>query len=220
MSSKKTELRMPILHPVGLFSDLSYMKEDRTNFSYLPLQSKSHRQFPGGMERYSTQNYECKGLKQEMMLAKKGAQDLNIGEFHVLQRSPYQPTTRDPWQERRREHPAVENSHRIKDIMNKDFNILQDLVDLMKDMQKDMAERMEALINLQIIPNLKEQEHTTERDTLERVNSGTYYSTVQSDEGLHLGHEKKISIFNFHPIQEKCLACSQKNCYNNRVPRN
>ncbi|XP_043820298.1 testis-expressed protein 35 isoform X2 [Dromiciops gliroides] len=116
------------------------LSADRTNASYLPLQIKNHRPPRIGMETHSIQTCECKGLKQEMMLAKKGGtQDLKSELKEV----------------REELKGKMEEIQQIKDIMDKDFDKLQELVDIMKDMQKDMDERMEVLIKLQTNKKLR-----------------------------------------------------------------
>ncbi|XP_078010673.1 testis-expressed protein 35 [Phascolarctos cinereus] len=73
--------------------------------------------------------------------------------------------------------------------MDKDFDKIQELIDIMKDMQKAMDETMEVLIQLQTYKKLKKHhQHTMRKDLLERFSGRTYY--------------------------EKCLSCSQKNCSN------
>ncbi|XP_074164570.1 testis-expressed protein 35 isoform X5 [Sminthopsis crassicaudata] len=109
---------------------------------------------------------ECKGLKQDIMLAKRGGvQDLK----HELK------------EVREELKGKMEEIQQIKYIMNKDFDKLQELVDIMKDMQKDMDERMEVLIKLETNKKLKKHyQPATGKDSSERFSGQTYYENCLS----------------------------------------
>ncbi|XP_023357573.1 testis-expressed protein 35 isoform X2 [Sarcophilus harrisii] len=142
-------------------------KADRANTNYLSLRSQNHRPLQSEMETFSYLARECKGSKQDMMMAKKGGgvQDLK----HELK------------EVREELKGKMEEIHQIKYIMNKDFDKLQELVDIMKDMQKDMDERMEVLIKLETNKKLKKHyQPATGKDSSERFSGGTYYENCLS----------------------------------------
>ncbi|XP_074164571.1 testis-expressed protein 35 isoform X6 [Sminthopsis crassicaudata] len=141
-------------------------KADRINANYLSLRSQNHRPLQTGMETFSYQARECKGLKQDIMLAKRGGvQDLK----HELK------------EVREELKGKMEEIQQIKYIMNKDFDKLQELVDIMKDMQKDMDERMEVLIKLETNKKLKKHyQPATGKDSSERFSGQTYYENCLS----------------------------------------
>ncbi|XP_074164569.1 testis-expressed protein 35 isoform X4 [Sminthopsis crassicaudata] len=168
-------------------------KADRINANYLSLRSQNHRPLQTGMETFSYQARECKGLKQDIMLAKRGGvQDLK----HELK------------EVREELKGKMEEIQQIKYIMNKDFDKLQELVDIMKDMQKDMDERMEVLIKLETNKKLKKHyQPATGKDSSERFSGQTYYENCLSCSQKNCNSIRKIATLSVGTVLIIGLWC-------------
>ncbi|XP_010373992.2 testis-expressed protein 35 isoform X3 [Rhinopithecus roxellana] len=130
----------------------------------------------------------------------------------------------------------MEEIKQIKDLMDKDFEKLHEFVEIMKEMQKDMDEKMDILINTQKNYKLplrrapKEQQELrlmgkTHREPQLRPKKMDGASGANGAPcALHkktMAQKKQGSLDPLHecgPCCEKCLLCALKNNYNQGEP--
>ncbi|KAL4828158.1 hypothetical protein H8958_009050 [Nasalis larvatus] len=164
-----------------------------------------------------TKTFDYKAVKQEGRFTKTGVtQDLK-NELREV---------REELKEK------MEEIKQIKDLMDKDFDKLHEFVEIMKEMQKDMDEKMDILINTQKNYKLplrrapKEQQELrlmgkTHREPQLRPKKMDGASGANGAPcALHkktMAQKKQGSLDPLHecgPCCEKCLLCALKNNYN------
>ncbi|XP_033054046.1 testis-expressed protein 35 isoform X4 [Trachypithecus francoisi] len=168
-----------------------------------------------------TKTFDYKAVKQEGWFTKAGGtQDLK-NELREV---------REELKEK------MEEIKQIKDLMDKDFDKLHEFVEIMKEMQKDMDEKMDILINTQKNYKLplrrapKEQQELrlmgkTHREPQLRPKKMDGASGANGAPcALHkktMAQKKQGSLDPLHecgPCCEKCLLCALKNNYNQGEP--
>ncbi|XP_030792633.1 testis-expressed protein 35 isoform X1 [Rhinopithecus roxellana] len=178
---------------------------------------------PSGQDLCQTFDYKAdyKAVKQEGRFTKAGVtQDLK-NELREV---------REELKEK------MEEIKQIKDLMDKDFEKLHEFVEIMKEMQKDMDEKMDILINTQKNYKLplrrapKEQQELrlmgkTHREPQLRPKKMDGASGANGAPcALHkktMAQKKQGSLDPLHecgPCCEKCLLCALKNNYNQGEP--
>ncbi|XP_021054695.1 testis-expressed protein 35 isoform X2 [Mus pahari] len=168
------------------------------------------------MEPKLTQIYDFKGFKQEGLLIRKGMTQELKNELREV---------REELTEK------MEEIKQIKDIMDKDFDKLHEFVEIMKEMQQDMDEKMDVLINHQKNNKLPFRNQAKEQQTfwqLGKTDKGSQAMLTEEPDGVPLACDKKVvptkptrnPLESFHPCQsccEKCLLCALKtNCNQGR----
>ncbi|KAF6293900.1 testis expressed 35 [Rhinolophus ferrumequinum] len=120
----------------------------------------------------------------------------------------------------------MEEIKQIKDVMDKDFDKLQEFVVLMKEMQKDMDEKMDVLINIHKSSKLRgPREHQEPRLTGKADPQLRLKEMDGVDRALLTLHKKTValqkpktnSLSSLHQCEthcEKCLLCILKDSYN------
>ncbi|XP_011904810.1 PREDICTED: testis-expressed sequence 35 protein isoform X1 [Cercocebus atys] len=168
------------------------------------------------------QTFDYKAVKQEGRFTKAGVtQDLK-NELREV---------REELKEK------MEEIKQIKDLMDKDFDKLHEFVEIMKEMQKDMDEKMDILINTQKNYKLplrrapKEQQELrlmgkTHREPQLRPKKmdgagGANGAPCALHKKTMAPQKKQGSLDPLHecgPCCEKCLLCALKNNYNQGEP--
>ncbi|XP_037362299.1 testis-expressed protein 35 isoform X2 [Talpa occidentalis] len=172
---------------------------------------------PGGQDL--SQTYEYKRVKEEGPFAKAGGTHELKNELREV---------REELKEK------MEEIKQIKDVMDKDFDKLQEFVDIMKEMQKDMDDKMNVLINIQKNNKPPLRRGTREQPELKLIKKTDTDPQLQLKKmdggdgalsGLHkkmltLQKAKKDPLESLHQCGtccEKCLLCTPKNNYNERM---
>uniref|UniRef100_A0A671FLK0 Testis expressed 35 n=1 Tax=Rhinolophus ferrumequinum TaxID=59479 RepID=A0A671FLK0_RHIFE len=129
----------------------------------------------------------------------------------------------------------MEEIKQIKDVMDKDFDKLQEFVVLMKEMQKDMDEKMDVLINIHKSSKLPlrrgPREHQEPRLTGKADPQLRLKEMDGVDRALLTLHKKTValqkpktnSLSSLHQCEthcEKCLLCILKDSYNRVLMQN
>ncbi|XP_031241826.1 testis-expressed protein 35 isoform X4 [Mastomys coucha] len=159
-----------------------------------------------------TQICDWKGFKQERLLIKRGMTKKLKNELREV---------REELTEK------MEEIKQIKDIMDKDFDKLHEFVEIMKEMQHDMDERMDVLINIQKNNKLPFQNQPKEQQKcgqIGKMDKGSQVMTTEEPVGAQC--DKMVvppkPLESFHSCQsccEKCLLCALKtNCSRGRRP--
>uniref|UniRef100_G1M7J0 Testis expressed 35 n=1 Tax=Ailuropoda melanoleuca TaxID=9646 RepID=G1M7J0_AILME len=163
-----------------------------------------------------TKTYDYKGVKQEGPFTKPGG-------THEL---------RNELREVREElKEKMDEIKQIKGVMDKDFDKLQEFVEIMKEMQRDMDEKMDVLVNIQKNSKLPLRRGPKEQQELRLVGKTDTdpqlrLKKVDGADGTPLSLHKKMmalqktkkdpldSLHQCGPCCEKCLLCALKNSYN------
>ncbi|XP_070447742.1 testis-expressed protein 35 isoform X6 [Equus przewalskii] len=127
----------------------------------------------------------------------------------------------------------MEEIKQIKDVMDKDFDKLQEFVEIMKELQKDMDEKMDVLINIQNskLPRRrgpKEQQElklvgkTDPQLQLKKMHGAAGAPLVLHKKSVALQKPKEGPLDCLHQCGtccEKCLLCAPKNnCNQGKLP--
>ncbi|EDL39368.1 mCG15959, isoform CRA_c, partial [Mus musculus] len=161
------------------------------------------------MEPKLTQIYDFKGFKQEGLLIRKGMTRELKNELREV---------------REQLTEKMEEIKQIKDIMDKDFDKLYEFVEIMKEMQQDMDEKMDVLINNQKNNKLPFQNQAKEQQKfwqLGKMDKGSQAMITEEPDGAPLACDKNVvppkptrnPLESLHPCQsccEKCLLCALK----------
>ncbi|XP_021023637.1 testis-expressed protein 35 isoform X3 [Mus caroli] len=161
------------------------------------------------MEPKLTQIYDFKGFKQEGLLIRKGMTRELKNELREV---------------REQLTEKMEEIKQIKDIMDKDFDKLYEFVEIMKEMQQDMDEKMDVLINNQKNNKLPFQNQAKEQQKfwqLGKMDKGSQAMITEEPDGVLLARDKNVvppkptrnPLESLHPCQsccEKCLLCALK----------
>ncbi|XP_038398326.1 testis-expressed protein 35 isoform X14 [Canis lupus baileyi] len=127
--------------------------------------------------------------------------------------------------------PGGTHELRIKGVMDKDFDKLQEFVEIMKEMQKDMDEKMDVLINIQKNSKLPLRRGPKEQQELRLIGKTDTdpqlrLKKMDGADGTPLSLHKKImalqktkkdpldSLHQCGTCCEKCLLSALKNNYN------
>ncbi|XP_011836843.1 PREDICTED: testis-expressed sequence 35 protein isoform X1 [Mandrillus leucophaeus] len=165
-----------------------------------------------------TKTFDYKAVKQEGRFTKAGVtQDLK-NELREV---------REELKEK------MEEIKQIKDLMDKDFDKLHEFVEIMKEMQKDMDEKMDILINTQKNYKLPLRRAPKEQQELRLMGKTHREPQLRPKKMDGAGgangapcalHKKRMapqknqgSLDPLHecgPCCEKCLLCALKNNYN------
>ncbi|XP_050639565.1 testis-expressed protein 35 isoform X7 [Macaca thibetana thibetana] len=131
MSAKRAELKKTHLQGQGCLGNRqTHAHRKRT----APQDSKNYKAVCLELKPEPTKTFDYKAVKQEGRFTKAGVtQDLK-NELREV---------REELKEK------MEEIKQIKDLMDKDFDKLHEFVEIMKEMQKDMDEKMDILINTQ-----------------------------------------------------------------------
>ncbi|XP_023087033.1 testis-expressed protein 35 isoform X2 [Piliocolobus tephrosceles] len=165
-----------------------------------------------------TKTFDYKAVKQEGRFTKAGVtQDLK-NELREV---------REELKEK------MEEIKQIKDLMDKDFDKLHEFVEIMKEMQKDMDEKMDILINTQKNYKLPLRRAPKEQQELRLMGKTHREPQLRPKKmdgangapcALHkktMAQKKQGSLDPLHecgPCSEKCLLCALKNNYNQGEP--
>ncbi|XP_021562547.1 testis-expressed protein 35 [Carlito syrichta] len=178
--------------------------------------SKNYKEVCLELKPEPTKIYECKGFQQERSSSKtRGTQELK-NELREV---------------REELNEKMEEIKQIKDIMDKDFNKLHEFVEIMKEMQKDMDEKMEILMNIQKNNKLPLRRGPKEQPELRLMGKTDTDPQLRpkkmsgADGALFALHKKTTvpqkpkqdSLDSLHRCGtccEKCLLCALKNSYN------
>ncbi|EDL39366.1 mCG15959, isoform CRA_a [Mus musculus] len=189
------------------------------------------------MEPKLTQIYDFKGFKQEGLLIRKGMTrelkcpqgptlvDLTVCLSHLFPQNELR-EVREQLTEK------MEEIKQIKDIMDKDFDKLYEFVEIMKEMQQDMDEKMDVLINNQKNNKLPFQNQAKEQQKfwqLGKMDKGSQAMITEEPDGAPLACDKNVvppkptrnPLESLHPCQsccEKCLLCALKTNRNQGRP--
>uniref|UniRef100_Q14BK3-2 Isoform 2 of Testis-expressed protein 35 n=1 Tax=Mus musculus TaxID=10090 RepID=Q14BK3-2 len=161
------------------------------------------------MEPKLTQIYDFKGFKQEGLLIRKGMTRELKNELREV---------------REQLTEKMEEIKQIKDIMDKDFDKLYEFVEIMKEMQQDMDEKMDVLINNQKNNKLPFQNQAKEQQKfwqLGKMDKSSQAMITEEPDGVPLACDKNVvppkptrnPLESLHPCQsccEKCLLCALK----------
>uniref|UniRef100_A0A8C6HBS2 Testis-expressed protein 35 n=1 Tax=Mus spicilegus TaxID=10103 RepID=A0A8C6HBS2_MUSSI len=104
---------------------------------------------------------------------------------------------------------------KIKDIMDKDFDKLYEFVEIMKEMQQDMDEKMDVLINNQKNNKLPFQNQAKEQQKfwqLGKMDKGSQAMITEEPDGAPLACDKNVvppkptrnPLESLHPCQSCC----------------
>ncbi|XP_043423851.1 testis-expressed protein 35 isoform X3 [Prionailurus bengalensis] len=207
MSAKRAELKK---------SDLS------KNYKAMCLELKpeptkvrsSFEAMPTARPETRGETYDYKGIKQEGLFTKPGGtQELRTELREVKEEL----------------KEKMDEIKQIKGIMDKDFDKLQEFVEIMKEMQKDVDEKMDVLINMHKSSNPlrrgpEEQQEfrlTAKMDTdpqlrLKKVDGADGMPLTLHEKMMALQKPKKDPLDSLHQGRtccERCLLCAQKNNY-------
>ncbi|EDL39367.1 mCG15959, isoform CRA_b, partial [Mus musculus] len=174
---------------------------------HLPKPKKNYKAVC--MEPKLTQIYDFKGFKQEGLLIRKGMTRELKNELREV---------------REQLTEKMEEIKQIKDIMDKDFDKLYEFVEIMKEMQQDMDEKMDVLINNQKNNKLPFQNQAKEQQKfwqLGKMDKGSQAMITEEPDGAPLACDKNVvppkptrnPLESLHPCQsccEKCLLCALK----------
>ncbi|XP_001055979.2 testis-expressed protein 35 isoform X11 [Rattus norvegicus] len=161
-----------------------------------------------------TQIYDVKGLKQEGLCIRKGmTQELKNGLREV----------REELTEK------IEEIKQIKNLMDKDFDKLHEFVEIMKEMQQDMDEKMDVLINIQQNNKLPFQNQPKEQQKFRKrgkMGKNSQVIIMEESDEVSLASEKMVVLPKttnnpMDPLHacEKCLLCALKTtCNQGRRP--
>ncbi|XP_058395978.1 testis-expressed protein 35 isoform X2 [Diceros bicornis minor] len=118
----------------------------------------------------------------------------------------------------------MEEIKQIKDVMDKDFDKLQEFVEIMKEMQKDMDEKMDVLINIQ---NSKQRgpKEQQELRLMGKTDPQPRLKKMHEADGAPLALHKNVALQKpkQDPLDclhqcgtccEKCMLCALKSNYN------
>nr|Q14BK3.1 RecName: Full=Testis-expressed protein 35; AltName: Full=Testis-specific conserved protein of 24 kDa [Mus musculus]AAI15791.1 RIKEN cDNA 1700057K13 gene [Mus musculus] len=169
------------------------------------------------MEPKLTQIYDFKGFKQEGLLIRKGMTRELKNELREV---------------REQLTEKMEEIKQIKDIMDKDFDKLYEFVEIMKEMQQDMDEKMDVLINNQKNNKLPFQNQAKEQQKfwqLGKMDKSSQAMITEEPDGVPLACDKNVvppkptrnPLESLHPCQsccEKCLLCALKTNRNQGRP--
>ncbi|XP_017454480.1 testis-expressed protein 35 isoform X12 [Rattus norvegicus] len=160
-----------------------------------------------------TQIYDVKGLKQEGLCIRKGmTQELKNGLREV----------REELTEK------IEEIKQIKNLMDKDFDKLHEFVEIMKEMQQDMDEKMDVLINIQQNNKLPFQNQPKEQQKFRKrgkMGKNSQVIIMEESDEVSLASEKMVVLPKttnnpMDPLHacEKCLLCALKTTCNQGRP--
>ncbi|XP_021023628.1 testis-expressed protein 35 isoform X2 [Mus caroli] len=152
------------------------------------------------MEPKLTQIYDFKGFKQEGLLIRKGMTRELKNELREV---------------REQLTEKMEEIKQIKDIMDKDFDKLYEFVEIMKEMQQDMDEKMDVLINNQKNNKLPFQNQAKEQQKfwqLGKMDKGSQAMITEEPDGVLLARDKNVvppkptrnPLESLHPCQSCC----------------
>ncbi|NP_001361566.1 testis-expressed protein 35 isoform 5 [Mus musculus] len=152
------------------------------------------------MEPKLTQIYDFKGFKQEGLLIRKGMTRELKNELREV---------------REQLTEKMEEIKQIKDIMDKDFDKLYEFVEIMKEMQQDMDEKMDVLINNQKNNKLPFQNQAKEQQKfwqLGKMDKGSQAMITEEPDGAPLACDKNVvppkptrnPLESLHPCQSCC----------------
>ncbi|XP_070123863.1 testis-expressed protein 35 isoform X6 [Equus caballus] len=127
----------------------------------------------------------------------------------------------------------MEEIKQIKDVMDKDFDKLQEFVEIMKELQKDMDEKMDVLINIQNskLPRRRGPKEQQELKLVGKTDPQLQLKKMHGADGAPLVlHKKSVALQKpkegpldcLHQCGtccEKCLLCAPKNnCNQGKLP--
>ncbi|XP_043423853.1 testis-expressed protein 35 isoform X4 [Prionailurus bengalensis] len=176
--------------------------------------SKNYKAMCLELKPEPTKTYDYKGIKQEGLFTKPGGtQELRTELREVKEEL----------------KEKMDEIKQIKGIMDKDFDKLQEFVEIMKEMQKDVDEKMDVLINMHKSSNPlrrgpEEQQEfrlTAKMDTdpqlrLKKVDGADGMPLTLHEKMMALQKPKKDPLDSLHQGRtccERCLLCAQKNNY-------
>ncbi|XP_013376536.1 PREDICTED: testis-expressed sequence 35 protein isoform X2 [Chinchilla lanigera] len=169
---------------------------------------------PGGQDL--SQTYNCKEVKHKGLFTKTGMTQELKNELREV---------REELKEK------MEEIKQIKDIMDKDFDKLHEFVEIMKEMQKDMDEKMDVLITIQKDSKLPLQRGSKEQQDLRLMGTADINPQLRlkKTEGANRGanraplppHKKMMelqktkkdpldSLHQCRSCGEKCILCALK----------
>ncbi|XP_058395977.1 testis-expressed protein 35 isoform X1 [Diceros bicornis minor] len=121
----------------------------------------------------------------------------------------------------------MEEIKQIKDVMDKDFDKLQEFVEIMKEMQKDMDEKMDVLINIQNSkhPLRRGPKEQQELRLMGKTDPQPRLKKMHEADGAPLALHKNVALQKpkQDPLDclhqcgtccEKCMLCALKSNYN------
>ncbi|XP_053462817.1 testis-expressed protein 35 [Nycticebus coucang] len=228
MSAKRAELKKTNLsktykaiclelkpEPTKLRSVFEAMTPARPEIRGEVIWSQGSIAISGSQDLSQTCTY--KGVKQEGLPTKTGVTRELKNELREV---------REELQEK------MEEIKQIKTIMDRDFDKLHEFVEIMKEMQKDMDEKMDVLINIQKNNKLplrkgpKEElqelglmgkSNTDPQLRLKKMDGADGAPSALPKKTLASQKPKKDPLDPHHPCRtccEKCLLCALKNNYN------
>ncbi|XP_067584854.1 LOW QUALITY PROTEIN: testis-expressed protein 35 [Pseudorca crassidens] len=173
---------------------------------------------PAARPETHEETYDYKGAKQEGPFTKPGGTKELKNELREV---------REELKEKMKE------IKQIKDVMDQEFEKLQEFVEIIKEMQKDVDEEMDVLINIQknskrpLRRGPKEQQELRligKMDTDPQIRRKKMDGADGVPLALHkkmtaLQQPKKDPMDSLHQCDtccEKCLLCAPKNNYNQR----
>ncbi|XP_008767916.1 testis-expressed protein 35 isoform X3 [Rattus norvegicus] len=180
----------------------------------MPKPKKSYKAVCMELKPELTQIYDVKGLKQEGLCIRKGmTQELKNGLREV----------REELTEK------IEEIKQIKNLMDKDFDKLHEFVEIMKEMQQDMDEKMDVLINIQQNNKLPFQNQPKEQQKFRKrgkMGKNSQVIIMEESDEVSLASEKMVVLPKttnnpMDPLHacEKCLLCALKTtCNQGRRP--
>ncbi|XP_060221074.1 testis-expressed protein 35 [Meriones unguiculatus] len=143
---------------------------------------------------------DYKGIRQEGLFIKRGMTQELKNELREV---------REELKEK------MEEIKKIKDIMDKDFDKLHEFVEIMKEMQKDMDDKMEVLINIQNTskqPLQKQPKKQQELGQIGKKDSSLRLKKTEDCGGASLASDKvmvaqktkNIALDPLHPCSTCC----------------
>ncbi|EDM09473.1 rCG46551 [Rattus norvegicus] len=122
----------------------------------------------------------------------------------------------------------IEEIKQIKNLMDKDFDKLHEFVEIMKEMQQDMDEKMDVLINIQQNNKLPFQNQPKEQQKFRKrgkMGKNSQVIIMEESDEVSLASEKMVVLPKttnnpMDPLHacEKCLLCALKTTCNQGRP--
>ncbi|XP_005374990.1 PREDICTED: testis-expressed sequence 35 protein isoform X4 [Chinchilla lanigera] len=181
-----------------------------------PNLNKNYKSVCPELKSEPTKTYNCKEVKHKGLFTKTGMTQELKNELREV---------REELKEK------MEEIKQIKDIMDKDFDKLHEFVEIMKEMQKDMDEKMDVLITIQKDSKLPLQRGSKEQQDLRLMGTADINPQLRlkKTEGANRGanraplppHKKMMelqktkkdpldSLHQCRSCGEKCILCALK----------
>ncbi|XP_052056556.1 testis-expressed protein 35 isoform X2 [Apodemus sylvaticus] len=146
-----------------------------------------------------TRMYDFKGFKQEGLFIRKGMTQGLKNELREV---------REELTEK------MEEIKQIKDIMDKDFDKLHEFVEIMKEMQQHMDEKMDVLINIQKNDKLPFQNQPKEQQKfglIGKTDKGSQVVVMEDPDGVPLDSDKMVVPPKPIPLESlhSCQSCCE-----------